>query len=1761
MSISGLSAEQRELLMYLLEEEEIQISQPQLLPSLVPDLEARYKPFPLTDIQQAYFIGRNGAFEISNVACQGYTEFESQNLDLERYNLAWQQLIERHDMLRAIVHPDGQQQILPQVPPYEISVVDLRGQSLEQVTTQLQAIRQRMSHQVLPTHQWPLFEICASLLDEGRIRIHINFDALIGDQWSLQIIFRELSRFYQNPDTLLPPLEISFRDYVLAEASLQNLEVYQRSVEYWLNRIPTLPPAPELPLAKNPASLTRPQFQRRCATLDRQTWAAIKNRATKAGLTASGVLLGVFAGVLQLWSRNPQFTLNLTLFNRLPLHPQVNELVGDFTSLTLLAVESSGDESFEVRARQLQEQLWQNLEHRHFSGVRVLRKLAQSQGGNTRTIMPVVFTSTLTLESVSENNTTSFDQFGEIVYSLTQTPQVWIDHQIFEQQGCLVFNWDVVEELFPPGLVDDMFNAYCDYLQRLAYTETAWLENTWQLIPPTQLAQRQAVNATSAPIPEELLHTRFAQQAKVRSHQQALVTSDRTLTYAELFHFSHQLGNKLRQMGACPNQLVAIVMEKGWEQVVAALAILTAGAAYLPIDATLPQERQLYLLEQGNVEIVLTQSKWNSTEWPESILQICVDTEVIADDVCQPLQPVQQPSDLAYVIYTSGSTGKPKGVMIDHRAALNTIVDINQRFHLQPQDRLLALSSLSFDLSVYDIFGTLAAGGTIVIPNANATKDPAHWWKLMNQEQVTVWNSVPALMQMLVEYVTGHVAKLPDSLRLVLLSGDWIPLSLPEQIKTVSKNVQIISLGGATEAAIWSNFYAIAEVEQDWKSIPYGKPLSNQIFYVLNEALASTPVWVNGQLYIGGLGLAKGYWQDDEKTNASFIIHPHTKERLYKTGDLGRYLPDGNLEFIGREDFQVKVNGYRIELGEVEAALKQHPGVDSAVVTAIEQKLIAYVVLDQDNASSVLQVETDSTNAENIWANLVQAGSQQALEQPLQINLQTYQVFWQGIERLSTLSMCHALNNLGVFIHPQEKHSLDDLVRSCQISPRYRKLLGQWLKVLETEGLLHRVGEETFLNPQPLPTDSLEDLWEQIVKYGSWGAQGETLFQYLQNSIKNNTALLTGKLDPLELFFPGGSWQTAESLYQFNPVQDYYNQIAGEVLREIAQNSRLDKPLQILEVGAGTGGTTASLLPVLPPKTTVYTYTDISTFFTNQAKEKFQEYPFVKYGLLNIDENPINQGYEPHSFDVVVGVNVLHDARNIGKTLEYARSLLAPNGLILILEGTQNSRLQMISVGFIEGFSHFEDERLHTNLPLLSVEQWEKTLKQSGFEKFVAFPESGCATSQFGQRVILARSPATVKRFQPSELRYYLRHKLPEYMIPASYILLDTLPLTANGKVDRLALPQPHQETSDQTGYVAPRTQIEQQLALVWMEVLGVERVGIYDNFFDLGGDSLFAIKLISQANRAGFQLKTEQIFQYQVLADLAQQLETGKIGEKRQELPTNVASLVPIQPQGDKQPLFCVAPSNGNIDCYFSLASQLGLGQPVYGLQMQDIQQQINLEMMAANYVAALRIIQPHGPYFLGGLSMGGVVAFEMAQQLRTQGEEIALLALLDIGVGESSDLPPNANDAVYMASILATDDNLFLSEHIQQRIDELQQIEEPDENILQSLIEEAKKTKLVHSDFSLKEARHYINIVRTNLQVLRHYTPLLYPGQITLFCAQERTVDSATDPLLGWGELATGGVEVYTVPGSHFSMLRQPHVQVLAKQLNICLQKNQQA
>jgi pyochelin synthetase len=921
------------------------------LPELHPDPDGRYQPFPLSDVQQAYLTVRSADAELeSSGRC--YFEVDIADWDGERFAAALGKLIERHEMLRAVVYPDGRQQILPQVPAYQVERLDLRGEDRTEVRARLEGLRETMSHRAHPSEEWPLWEFRASLLEGGLTRLHGSIDYLIADGRSLEIIFSELTQLYRDPDRALPPLALSFRDYLRALQTFQTSDVFRESRQYWLERVPRLPPSPELPVVASPASATSPRYRRRSARIDAAIWRSLKERAIRLNLTPAGVLLAAYAEALTFWSKSPSFLLQLRSFNRLPLHPQANDILGDFTSVDLLEVDNVKGKTFEARARHQQEQLWRDLEHRYFSGVRVMRELARFQGVGPKAIAPVAFTSLLNLGSGGEE-TTWLGGLGETVYAITQTPEAYLDCMVQEDRGALVIHWDAVEEMFPSSLLDDLFPAYRWLLEQLAAEDSSWsrtlAENSQKLLPEGQARMIAEVNDTSAPVSDEFLHTLFLKQVEERPQEIAVATPARRMSYAEVYDRACRVEEELLARGLEPNQLVGIVMEKGWEQVVAVLGVLFAGGAYMPIDPELPAERQRYLIENGDVKVVLTQSTVRDR------VSVPHEVEVLTVDGLDPVAgraPVararQKQEDLAYVIYTSGSTGQPKGVMIDHRGAVNTVLDINHRFGIGPKDRVLALSRLDFDLSVYDIFGMLAAGGTIVMPAAKRAQDPAHWAQLLVTENVSVWNTVPALMGLLAGQAEQGEA-MGQSLRVIMLSGDWIPVGLPSRIRRLLPKAKIMSLGGATEASIWSILYPVEQVDARWKSIPYGKPMRNQTFQVLNHAQEPCPVWVPGQLYIGGIGLARGYWRDAHKTSGSFIHHPTSGARLYRTGDWGRYLPEGNIEFLGREDSQVKMQGYRIELGEIEAKLQEHEAVEHCVVVvredaAGEKHLVGYVI-------------------------------------------------------------------------------------------------------------------------------------------------------------------------------------------------------------------------------------------------------------------------------------------------------------------------------------------------------------------------------------------------------------------------------------------------------------------------------------------------------------------------------------------------------------------------------------------------------------------------------------------------------------------------------------------------------------------------------------------------------------------------------------------------------------------------------------------------
>jgi pyochelin synthetase len=930
--VARIKASKAELIAYL---EELQADQVQ--------------GFPLTLLQRGYVIGRGTAVEMGNVASYIYHEIEGV-WDIPRLETSLRSVVNRHGMLRTYFTDDGLQ--IERPPPVDVSVgvLDLRGESPEVKQERRQARRDEWSHRILPADRAPLMAVDITVLADDLMVLHVGHDGLVMDAISMFIFFRDWwSAYSECPST--GPEEASFQAYVAALDTARTRAPAVRSREYWLSRLDDLAPHPDLPLATAPSAIARPHFTQHVARLDEPAWTTLKARAAKAGLTPTVLLLTAYTVTLSRWGAGRRFTLNTTLANRPPIHPRIFDAIGNFSETMLMEVEVDAGATFEQRAQGLQAQLRRDIDNRHFSGIEVLRELGRHNGTGAAH-MPYTFNSAIGYIQAGIDGST-LHLFGPEVYTSSQTPQVWLNCFAFEENGGVVVQFDAVDGLFPYRLVDNMVAGYQKMLDDLAH-EPTWSARQFDLLPGDQKARRSAANDTAEPLPQRLLQDGFVAQAQRSAASPAVITSGGTLTYGELYTQACSAAAWLREREVGRDQLVALVMTRGPEQIVGILASVMAGGAYLPVDAGLPLERQRYMVRDGQVRCILTNTDVDEPLGESvEILPLCSSGGAPYGKVEDYTPaPGAKDDDLAYVLYTSGTTGEPKGVMVSHRSVANVVADCNSRFGVGPEDRFFGISAFNFDLSVYDVFGALSAGAAIVLPDADKAADPTHWLDMCGRAGVTVWNSVPAIVALLHDQAAGDGASLPPSLRLVMMSGDRIPPRLPAMLRQLKKELTIISLGGPTETTIWNIFYPIGP-EYQGDTIPYGRPNNNNRAFVLDAEGEDAPDWVTGEICAAGTGLARGYWGDDARTSQRFFEDARRQERIFRTGDLGRYLPDGNIGILGRSDFQVKVNGYRIEAGEVETRLVAIDGVKQAVVTRQQgshgDRLVGHLVAGGDS--------------------------------------------------------------------------------------------------------------------------------------------------------------------------------------------------------------------------------------------------------------------------------------------------------------------------------------------------------------------------------------------------------------------------------------------------------------------------------------------------------------------------------------------------------------------------------------------------------------------------------------------------------------------------------------------------------------------------------------------------------------------------------------------------------------------------------------------
>ncbi|MZQ80588.1 amino acid adenylation domain-containing protein [Paenibacillus sp. 5J-6] len=881
------------------------------------------------------------------------------SIDRQRFEQALNALVARHDALRTsfeLVDGEAVQRIHPTV---ELSVRYMQASEAEAAEQIAGFVR------AFDISQAPLMRVGLMTLTEDRHLLLFDMHHIISDGMTLNVLIGDWLRLYEGQT--LSPLKLQYKDYACWQQELAEQGALQKQEAYWLEQL-----SGELPLLDIPVDHARPSIRSFEGdsvrfTVDKLLTEQLTKLAKESGATLYMVLLAAYSAFLSRLSGQEEMLVGSPIAGR--PHADLEPIAGMFVNTLVLRTRPSGQLTFVDYVEQVKQTALAAFEHQDYPFERIVEKVATIRDVSRNPLFDAMFV----LQNMEQQHLQTAEfRLNEMDYR-HQVSKFDLTLTVTQRQDELECIFEYSKALFQGETIERWVGHFMNLMQSVTIYPSLTLDSAKLMSDQDKEQVTQQFNDTAAGNPQnKTIHQLFEEQAERSPEAVALLFEDTEITYAELNRRADKLAHRLRLEGMGKGDFVGVLMERSPHMVIATLGILKAGAAYVPLDSALPQARLVRVLSAVQMRGLVTVTTQSDLAWQlvqASALETVITLDAQQDVGIEPERSAVdewtvQPDDVAYTIFTSGSTGTPKGVVVTHRPVINLIHWLNESYAISPADRILFITSLSFDLSVYDMFGMLAAGGSIRIVEDKDVRDPQRLLQMMHEEPITIWDSAPAALAQLEPFFAQR-GTMPDesNLRLVLLSGDWIPLTLPVRLQRTFPGVQIIGMGGATEATIWSNYYEIGEIDPAWTSIPYGRPIHNARYYILDAQLEPVPIGVPGDLYIGGECLAEGYIGDEELTARKFTVDPFSSRsgaRMYHTGDRARWKSDGQMEFLGRIDHQVKIRGYRIELGEIQAALLKHPEIQAAVAVVREseagQKTIcAYVIAERELAVAELR--------------------------------------------------------------------------------------------------------------------------------------------------------------------------------------------------------------------------------------------------------------------------------------------------------------------------------------------------------------------------------------------------------------------------------------------------------------------------------------------------------------------------------------------------------------------------------------------------------------------------------------------------------------------------------------------------------------------------------------------------------------------------------------------------------------------------------------
>ncbi|MHC5857706.1 amino acid adenylation domain-containing protein [Nostoc sp.] len=878
------------------------------------------------------------------------------------------EIVRRHENLRAtfISNSEGQPiQVIGLTQLLKLPIVDLRDTPITE--REIQCLAKEEAHRPFDLTK-PLLRFTLLQLTETESVLFLTIHHIISDNWSLGIFVREMKVLYEafasGKSSPLPELPIQYADWAAWQRQWLQGEVLETQVAYWKQQLANLSIL-ELPTDRPRPAIATYQGARQPFVLSKSLSDALKALSAKEGVTLFTLLLAAFKVLLHRYTSQDDIFVGTDIANRNRV--EIEGLIGLIINTLVLRTNVSGNPAFRELLSRVREVMLGAYAHQDLPFEKLVevlnpeRNLSQMmplfQVGFSLQLAPVehLELSDLTISPLTIDNETAK---CELRFNLRET-----------DQGLTVLA-EYSTDLFDAITITRMLGHFQTLLEGIVANPEQRLSELPLLTQPERQTLLVEWNDTQAEYPsDQCIHQLFEAQVERSPDAVAVVFEDEQLTYRELNARANQLGQYLRKLGVKPEVLVGICVERSLDMVIGLLGILKAGGAYVPLDPTYPQERLAFMLENSQPSVLLTQQHLVESLPTHRAKVVCLDSnwELIAQQSIENTICNIIPDNLAYVIYTSGSTGRPKGAMNSHRGICNRLLWMQDAYQLTVIDKVLQKTPFSFDVSVWEFFWPLITGACLVVAQPEGHRDTNYLVNLITQQQITTLHFVPSMLQLFLEAENIETCK---CLKRVIASGEVLPVQLEKGFFN-RLDAELYNLYGPTEAAVDVTYWACIHQSSPkdnsithQNTVPIGHPIANIQIYLLDEYLNPIPVGVTGEVYIGGVGVGRGYLNSPELTAQRFIPNPFSSQsatRLYKTGDLGRYLPNGEIEYIGRIDHQVKVRGFRIELGEIEAYLSQHPAIRETVVvvrsdSADSQRIVAYVVPQKEQTLTITEL-------------------------------------------------------------------------------------------------------------------------------------------------------------------------------------------------------------------------------------------------------------------------------------------------------------------------------------------------------------------------------------------------------------------------------------------------------------------------------------------------------------------------------------------------------------------------------------------------------------------------------------------------------------------------------------------------------------------------------------------------------------------------------------------------------------------------------------